>query len=219
MAPDARTHALLERQMSLEAARREAFTQFYRENYQRVYAFMLARTGRKEDAEDLTQRVFLRLFQTYQPTTADDLEVVQRQWQRTLWPTAHNVLTDYYRAKGVRAATGSLTVDVNGEPVEQQVPDPEMGPTEVAQDDAFVKAYNQCEAKLPEDQRRAWQLKQQGLKEVEIGARLMPMDLTDPALSAEDLETRRSQCREWTKYRITLARRALQACLRKDEWL
>lgn len=85
-----------------------AFTELYDLHYDRVYRHVCYRVGRSQDAEDLTQQVFLqawRALRRYRPTGAPFVA-----WLLTI---AHNAVISFYRRTKSMA---SLETDV-GEPV------------------------------------------------------------------------------------------------------
>src|SRR5688572_11006569 len=73
----------------------EALTELFNSNFPRVYRYMLARTRRSEDAEDLAQEVFIRML--------DGLG--RYQWRDVpftawLFKIAHNIVVSRYRRDG-----------------------------------------------------------------------------------------------------------------------
>lgn len=69
-----------------------AFTQLYDRYYDRVYRHLLYRLRRTEDAEDLTQQVFLQAWRAvgrYRPTGAP--------FAAWLFTIAHNLVVSFYR--------------------------------------------------------------------------------------------------------------------------
>ncbi|MGC9046645.1 MAG: RNA polymerase sigma factor [Minisyncoccia bacterium] len=70
----------------------QAFAELYDKYVDKIYRFILLKVGRKEDAEDLTQQVFLKAWQnvkSYKPQG-----YVFSAW---LYKIAHNTVIDYYR--------------------------------------------------------------------------------------------------------------------------
>ena len=66
----------------------------FQENAARIYRFIYARVGNREDAEDLTSQVFLKAIRWL----ADGRDMISiRSW---LYRTARSVLGDYWRAQG-----------------------------------------------------------------------------------------------------------------------
>ncbi len=87
-----------------------------------VHAFILRRVARPEDAEDLTQLVFLRLIEGI-----DNLRDAQRLtgW---LYATTRNAITDYYRSAARRREVAVEVV-----PDQPQSDEPDSAEQELAQ--------------------------------------------------------------------------------------
>lgn len=78
-------------------ADRAAFGELYERYVDRIYAYILYRTGSPQDAEDLTQRVFsqaLAALDGYDPTAGS-----AGGW---LFTIAHNLLANYHRTRARR---------------------------------------------------------------------------------------------------------------------
>lgn len=76
---------------------RAAFGEIYERYVDRIYAYLLYRTGSPPDAEDLTQRVFsqaLAAIDTHDPETGS-----AGGW---LFTIAHNLLANYHRTRARR---------------------------------------------------------------------------------------------------------------------
>ncbi len=71
---------------------REAFGALYDELMDRVYRFVRLRVGRREDAEDITEAVFVRAFGSIR--RFEDRGLPFESWIFTI---ARNALTDHYR--------------------------------------------------------------------------------------------------------------------------
>ena len=73
----------------------QAFAQLYEEHFDRIYRYVVIRIGDKMEAEDMTQQVFLKAFQS----------ISSFKWKGTpfsawLYRIAHNQVVDYLRKKG-----------------------------------------------------------------------------------------------------------------------
>jgi RNA polymerase sigma factor (sigma-70 family) len=79
-------------------ARSELISGFYTQYRRLIFAFIRRKTGDREQAEELTQEVYLRLLKS------DKLEQIQHP-NAFLHRVALNVLIDWRRAEAVRAAT------------------------------------------------------------------------------------------------------------------
>jgi RNA polymerase sigma-70 factor (ECF subfamily) len=76
---------------------RTAFGELYERYVDRIYAYLVYRTGSRQDAEDLTQRVFsqaLASIEEYEPGTG-----TAGGW---LFTIAHNLLANYHRTRARR---------------------------------------------------------------------------------------------------------------------
>lgn len=67
------------------------FEEICRENYARIYNYVLARTGKREAAEDITQDVFLIAFQKGGAFLGHEKPVA------FLYATARNLVLEYYK--------------------------------------------------------------------------------------------------------------------------
>ena len=75
-----------------------ALTQLYEENFDRIYRYIVFKTGDRTEAEDMTQQVFLNAIKS----------ISSFKWKGTpfsawLFRIAHNQIVDYLRRKTKRA--------------------------------------------------------------------------------------------------------------------
>ena len=70
----------------------EAFAKLYEEYLDPVYRYVYLRTGQTEQAEDITQGVFLRAFESI-----TDYRQMGKPFLGWLMRIAHNLVVDYYR--------------------------------------------------------------------------------------------------------------------------
>ncbi len=94
---------------------KEAFAQLYESHVDKIYRYLVLKTGNKIEAEDMTQQVFLKAFQS----------ISSFKWQGTpftawLFRIAHNLMVDYMRHKEKRA---TLPLD---EPIAKSDSNPEL---------------------------------------------------------------------------------------------
>ena len=84
-------HRLLKRALQGD---KEAFGDFYEQMLERVYRYVFYRTGHVQDAEDLTETVFLKAWEALHRTglVPDDPEA----W---IYRIAHNLVIDFYRTR------------------------------------------------------------------------------------------------------------------------
>lgn len=135
---------------------REAFGELYERYVDRIYAYLLYRTGSRQDAEDLTQRVFSQALASiagYDPRGGS-----VGGW---LFTIAHNLLANYHRTRARRpsapleAAAAAADPTASFEGVE-------------AEEDA--RAVRRAISRLPPDRQHLILLKYVvGLSNAEIG--------------------------------------------------
>jgi RNA polymerase sigma-70 factor (ECF subfamily) len=79
-----------------KAGNAEAFGELYRRYAVAIYRYLLVRTGNAPDAEDLTEEVFFRSFQSLGSYR-------ERGWPFSafLYRVAKNMLTDFYRKRKI----------------------------------------------------------------------------------------------------------------------
>ncbi len=99
-----------------------AWESLLRSHTRRVYNLCFRFTGRSSEAEDLTQEIFLKIFQTLKTYDAS-----QGTFQTWLTRVARNHLVDHYRRTKKDRVTSSLEDELGG--VEQK-PAADAGPGE-----------------------------------------------------------------------------------------
>lgn len=72
----------------------EAISQIFETYYPKIYRYLYYRVKTKEDAEDLTSEVFVRLVKS--------IKNQEGNFEAWLYRIAQNILVDYYRRKAVR---------------------------------------------------------------------------------------------------------------------
>lgn len=88
-------HQLKETLHRAQAGKEEAFTRLYDHYFERIYRFIYFRVSHKELAEDLTEDVFVKVFQSLKT-----LEQAER-FESWLYQIARNKVIDHYRSKKV----------------------------------------------------------------------------------------------------------------------
>jgi RNA polymerase sigma-70 factor (ECF subfamily) len=78
---------------------RAMFGELYEEYVDRIYAYLYYRTGSRQDAEDLTARVFFQALRHI-----DSFDPAQGSVAAWLFRIAHNLLTNYHRTRARRPA-------------------------------------------------------------------------------------------------------------------
>jgi RNA polymerase sigma-70 factor (ECF subfamily) len=135
-----------------------AFGTLYHRHVEAVYDFAAHRLGHREDAEDATQTVFLRVAQSL-PSCRDDEAF--RGW---LFAIARNVVTDKLRARMVPTATLSDHPEI-----EDAATPPDDLAIQAAQRSELRDARDGC---LNEAERELYDLLAQDLTYAEIAAAL-----------------------------------------------
>ncbi|MGH2615152.1 MAG: sigma-70 family RNA polymerase sigma factor [Thermomicrobiales bacterium] len=132
---------------------RHAFAALYQDYFEPVYRYCYARLGNQQRAEDAAHQVFVRAleaFDRYQETGR------AREW---LFVIAHNVVANEMTKR--TAAPLDMADDV---------PDPEASPESLAFAAVDREALREAITRLPQDQRRAIELRIAGLTGREIAA-------------------------------------------------
>lgn len=137
------------------ATDRERFAALYDQYFALIYRFCLVRLGTPERAEDAAHQVFVRAleaFGRYQDTGR------AREW---LFTIAHNVVAN----EATRRMAASLEA-------EDDLPDPDHSPEAQALAATEQQALREAISRLPEDHRRAIELRIAGLTGREIAAEM-----------------------------------------------
>ena len=143
---------------------RNAFTQLMNRYKQSVYTFIISKTGDRDNAADLTQDVFIKLFhavKSYKPNS---------RFTSLLFRIAQNVVIDSIRAKK-RASI--LSINRMEGAAELTVPNLETdgNPAAAMESQELHGIIHQALQELPEEQRTAFMLCQyQGMRYKEIAA-------------------------------------------------
>jgi RNA polymerase sigma-70 factor (ECF subfamily) len=136
----------------------EAFGRLYDMHLDRVYRHIFYRVGNEQDAEDLTQQVFLKAWQAidrYKKMTSPFIA-----WLMTI---SHNLVVDFYRARYKRDKA-YLEADIT---VDESVPGPEQV-TEARFDQQQVR---RAVLQLPRDQQHVILLRfVEGFRNAEIAS-------------------------------------------------
>ena len=75
-----------------------ALTQIYEENFDKIYRYIVLKTGDRTEAEDMTQQVFLNALRSISSYRWKGMPFTS--W---LYRIAHNQVVDYYRKKSKHA--------------------------------------------------------------------------------------------------------------------
>lgn len=90
--PSDNAEALIERLTAAKAGDKAAFADVYTSLFVPVYRYILRRVGNRSDAEDLAQTVFVRLYTSASPFTAEGKSPLNY-----LFTIARNLLVDHWK--------------------------------------------------------------------------------------------------------------------------
>jgi RNA polymerase sigma-70 factor (ECF subfamily) len=100
----------------------EAWAELVRQSHRRIYNLCYRFTGSAEDAEDLTQEVFIKVYRTL--GSYDSSKGAFATWLTTM---TRNLLVDHFRRSKLERASDSLDApmssDPDAQPLSQQLPD------------------------------------------------------------------------------------------------
>ncbi len=111
-----------EQSLVLKAQQKDskAFSELYEAYFDKIYRYILLKTGNQSDAEDMTQQVFLKALKSLPSYRYQ--EVPFSAW---LYRIAHNQMVDHFR-KSSRQQTCELSEDITPD-------DPDGGPQQQAE--------------------------------------------------------------------------------------
>lgn len=132
----------------LRSGDEEAFGEFTAAYEKQIYNYCLRQTRNAEDAEDLTQEVFLRAWRGL-PNFAGRCTL--RTW---LYQIAVNTCVDLARKKARRPVTVPLTVETDGEEQVREIPDTENAPETILSGKMTRESIRKGLEALGEEQRR-----------------------------------------------------------------
>ncbi len=82
---------LARREVSMDS--QQEFQKFYQENLALIYRYVYSQVGNREEAEDLTSQIFLKVFSSI------DQERSRPSMQKWLYLIARSTIADYWRAR------------------------------------------------------------------------------------------------------------------------
>ena len=138
-------------------ADRDAFSELYEAHAPRVYRYLLSRTGRAADAEELTSRTFANAFANLGGYRG------RGRFESWLMAIAHNLLANWFRDRGRRPPTAPLDEAL-------AVPSETPGPESALEAREQARRLREAAAGLAPDRRRLIALKYaDGRTNAEIG--------------------------------------------------
>jgi RNA polymerase sigma-70 factor (ECF subfamily) len=142
--------------MARARADRAAFGELYERYVERIYSYLLYRTGRPQDAEDLTQRVFSQALAALD--SHDPAKGTAGGW---LFTIAHNLLANYHRGRARRPSAPLEAAAATADPAL---------PLEGLEAEEDARAVRRALARLSADRQHLILLKYVvGLSNAEIG--------------------------------------------------
>ena len=146
------------RQGASPAPDADAFAELYEAYADRVYRYLLSRTSRPTDAEELTSRTFLQAFANLGQYRGRGSGF--GAWLMTI---AHNLLANWYRDRGRRPPTASLQDALS-------IPSETPGPEATLLRSESVGQVREAIGRLTQDRQRLVALKYvYGMSNAEIG--------------------------------------------------
>jgi len=136
----------------------EAITQLYEDNFNRIYRYVLVKTGDRMEAEDITQQVFLKAIQSI-----SGFKIKGVPFSAWLYRIAHNQIVDYYRKKAKRVSV----------PLEENITSGKDDPTREVERIMDAESLSQAMMKLTKLQQEVLSLRFTGEMPIAQVARIM----------------------------------------------
>ena len=141
-----------------------AFEAIVREYEKNVYNLALRMSGNREDALDISQEAFIKVYNALHSFRGDSKFSV---W---LYRIVSNTCLDYLRSRSRRSEESLSEEDGEGEEREREIRDERFSPEPLLEQKTTREALQRCLLALPEEQRKILLLRElQGLSYEEIG--------------------------------------------------
>lgn len=151
----------------VQSGEAEAFEELVRAHEKTVYNLALRLVGNPQDAEDMAQEAFLKVYRSLPEFRGESKFSV---W---LYRIVSNVCLDHLRRQGRRPASSLTTEDEDGEKQQWDVPDESQSPERLLEQKLTREAVQRGLETLPEDQRQILLLREiRGMSYEEIGQTL-----------------------------------------------
>ena len=124
--------------MSIFFRKKNRFEEIYDANVEQIYRFLFLKLGSKDEAEDLTSKTFLRVWET---VNRENPEGGMKNPRAYAYKIARNLLIDYYRQK----RESNIPID------DLVVEDKEKRPDEVAEIDSEMERVRLALKELNDD--------------------------------------------------------------------
>lgn len=145
----------------------DAFEALLRAHEKSVYNLALRMTGSPEDAEDMAQEAFLKVWRA--------LPDFRWECKFSVWlyRVVSNVCLDWLRRQSKRQTVSLNVEDEDGEENERELPDERLSPERLLEQKLTREAVQKALSALPEEQRQILLLREiRGLSYEEIGQAL-----------------------------------------------
>lgn len=87
---------------------KEAFGEIYELFAERIFRYIYFKVGKREEAEDLTQQVFVRVWESL-----DDFKFRKNPFSSWVYRIAHNLVVDFYRKqKDVLSLNDDIKIEI-----------------------------------------------------------------------------------------------------------
>jgi len=140
----------------------DSFDRLYERHRGGLYRFLLRQCGAAAVAEELFQDVWMSVVRTKRTYVAN------ARFATFLYRIAHNRLIDHFRRAGHRPTVPVIQDDENGDdPVEALMADPREQPEALLHSKARIERLFALLAALPEEQREAFVMREEGGLSVE----------------------------------------------------
>ena len=170
----------------VQSGEAEAFEELVRAHEKTVYNLALRLVGNPQDAEDMAQEAFLKVYRSLPEFRGESKFSV---W---LYRIVSNVCLDHLRRQGRRPASSLTTEDEDGEEQQWDVPDESQSPERLLEQKLTREAVQRGLETLPEDQRQILLLREiRGMSYEEIGAAL---DLEPGTVKSRIFRARKRLC-------------------------
>jgi RNA polymerase sigma-70 factor, ECF subfamily len=129
------------------AGDREAFEELFNRYQKRVYNLIYRIIGNESDSSDLTQEVFVRVYNSIGKLRTDEAFF---SWVRTV---AVNLCRDFIRRRPARTESLDARLETDDGQVERELPDPSAGPERLLLDSDRKRVVDKAVASLSDEHR------------------------------------------------------------------
>ena len=131
-----------EKELLTQAAQgsKEAFGELYERYLEQIYRFIFYRIADHYEAEDLTELVFIKTWQTLPKKKAEGKTI--RNFRAWLFRTAHNLVIDHHRSRSKSVPLDQIVAQIDPKP------SPEAAAESHQESQRLAKAISKLETKL-----------------------------------------------------------------------